>query len=251
MKIGFLSDIHEDIISLKKALRLLEKKGCTELVCLGDIVGFSVPSFKYLNTRNANECIDTVRFNCSIVIPGNHDLYAVRKTPRFNAGFEYTPNWYDLPFDEREEIADHQIWLYEDHDLSPMLNKKNQLYLESLEEFQKVTFDGIRILFSHYAFPDISGSTTHFIKNEHELKPHFEFMDMNNSLISFSGHRHNEGCIIASPDFFDGYSFEKKVILNDNEKYWVDVPAVASGKKEQGVLIFDTKYLSIETLRIS
>ncbi len=212
MKIGFLSDIHEDVESLKKAIIILEKAGCNELICLGDIVGFSVPTHKYLNTRNANECISIIRTNCSIVIPGNHDLYATRRLPLFTANFNYPQNWYQLPFGEREELADHKIWLYEDHDLSPMLSKKNQIYLSSLEEFQKSEFDGFQLLLSHYAYPDLSGSTTEFIGNQNQLQEHFKFMEMNKCQISFSGHRHVEGHTVATNREIKTFGFEKSEV---------------------------------------
>jgi len=241
MKLGFLSDIHEDVESLKKAIIILEKSGCNELICLGDICGFSVDTHKYLESRNANECISIIRSNCSIVIPGNHDLFSVRRIPEFTKGFDYDPNWYNLAYNEREEIANQQIWLYERHDLSPLLTRKNKVYLESLEEFQIVEFDGIQILFSHYAFPDLSGSTTEFISKQDQLKKHFNFQEIHQCSMSFSGHRHIEGCTIASHDSIIKKGFEK-INIQNNDALWIDGPAVCRSKKQNGVMIFDTKY---------
>lgn len=249
MKIGFLSDIHEDVESLQKAILLLEKAACNELVCLGDITGFSVDTHKYIDTRNANECISIVRSNCSIVIPGNHDLYSVKRIPQFTKGFDYPINWYDLAFDEREEKADQQIWLYEKHDLSALLSKKNNIYLKSLEEFQKAEFNGMQILFSHYAFPDLSGSTTQFISHQNQLKEHFNFQQMNKCSLSFSGHRHVEGSTIASSSLFIKNGFEK-IIINSHETLWIDGPAICQSKKQNGIMIFDTKYLEIQCIMI-
>lgn len=249
MKIGFLSDIHEDIESLKKAITILEKAGCNDLVCLGDITGFSVPTHKYLDTRNANECISMIRMNCSIVVPGNHDLYAVHSIPKFTSDFVYPENWYSLPFDEREEIADHKIWLYENYDLSPMLNRKNQLYLKSLEEFQKADFDGIPMFFSHYAFPDMSGSSTLFLGEARQLKQHLDFCKLNKCRLSFSGHRHVEGFNIVDRDSFELFGFERHII-DDSQSLWIDGPAVCRSKKQNGVMIFDTFYKEIQSLEI-
>ena len=35
MQLGFISDIHEDITSLQKALRLLEREKVDSIICLG------------------------------------------------------------------------------------------------------------------------------------------------------------------------------------------------------------------------
>lgn len=250
MKLGFLSDIHEDIESLKKAILLLEKAGCNDLICLGDISGYSVDTHNYLNRRNADECISIIRSNCSIVIPGNHDLFSIRRIPHYSNGFKYPSNWYDLAYNEREEKAKKQIWLYERYDLSPLLSRKNSVYLESLEEFQIAEYDEIQMLFSHYAFPDLSGSTTGFITNQHQLKMHFDFLRKNNCSISFSGHRHNEACIIASLNSYKKIGFEKTTI-NTNEAIWIDGPAVCRSKNQNGVMIFDTKYMEIQCTAIS
>ena len=42
MKIGIISDIHEDIKRLKEALAILHKQKCDQIVCLRDFVGYSV-----------------------------------------------------------------------------------------------------------------------------------------------------------------------------------------------------------------
>ena len=134
MRIGIISDIHEDYKSLKNALSSIEKMNVDEVVCLGDIVGFNTKSFNYLERRDPANCIAAIRENCSIVVTGNHDLYAVRKTPVHDAGFNFTKNWYSLGYDERKQRGGNHVWLYEDLELSAMLNTKDRTYLASLPE---------------------------------------------------------------------------------------------------------------------
>ena len=119
MKIAIISDIHEDYISLLQAARLIEQKNCDEIVCLGDIVGYSIPFYDYLDTRDASNCVEWVRTNCKYVVAGNHDLYASRKIPVSRVrDFVYQENWYNLSYSQRKEISQNALWLYEDNELS-------------------------------------------------------------------------------------------------------------------------------------
>ena len=111
MKIAIISDIHEDIVSLKKAITIIEKNNADKIACLGDIVGFSVPYYPYIKTRNATECINIIKQNCDIVVAGNHDIYESKRIPNHTAGINYPNNWYSLSYEQREKIANNKIWL--------------------------------------------------------------------------------------------------------------------------------------------
>lgn len=83
MKIGFISDIHDDIQSLEIALDILSGEGCDKIVCLGDITGFVIPFYRHIARRDTEACISIVKEKCSVAVAGNHDLYAVRRIPNF------------------------------------------------------------------------------------------------------------------------------------------------------------------------
>ena len=87
MKLGIITDIHEDVVNLKKAISIFETLQCDEIICLGDIIGYNAFYYNYHNTRDANESINIIKSNCRIVLIGNHDLYAIGKLPENRKDF--------------------------------------------------------------------------------------------------------------------------------------------------------------------
>ena len=39
MKIGIITDVHNNVIALNSMLQLFEEKGCDDIICCGDIIG--------------------------------------------------------------------------------------------------------------------------------------------------------------------------------------------------------------------
>ncbi|MDY4784956.1 metallophosphoesterase family protein [Pygmaiobacter massiliensis] len=63
---GIISDIHGNYPALCAVLECLRKAHCTEILCLGDVAGYSCM---------VNECIDLLRQEKVISLKGNHDSY--------------------------------------------------------------------------------------------------------------------------------------------------------------------------------
>lgn len=248
MEIGIISDIHEDVESLRLALKLLQKSKCDEIVCLGDIVGYSVPHYNYLNTRNASECISIVRSTCSVVISGNHDLYAIRKLSEFRNGFQYPDNWFELDFRERKKISEDKLWLYEDEELSPLLNKSDRAYLDSLPEYAIKVYGGINFLFAHYLYPDISGSEAMFRYKKKDVREHVEFIEKNKCTIGISGHAHIDGYLYGNRNSVKWKDFGK--YLHKIKYSWIVGPCIANSSRNSGFIIFDTDSLEIDVVRL-
>ncbi len=238
MKIAFISDIHEDVINLARAFRMIEKLKCDEIVCLGDIVGFCVPYYKYIDTRDANACIKLISENAKYVVAGNHDHFALRKLPSFTDGHEIPGNWYELPFPVRRQMFEPGIWLYEDNELSALLSESAAQYLNDLPEYITVNLGKHKFLLSHYLYPDITGFTKNFYLSDKEFRPHFEFMEKQNAGMAVFGHTHPDGLSVISKQVALSY-IRKKTFLPEYIN-GIGVPAITSSSRLPGFAIFNT-----------
>ncbi|HUU06428.1 MAG TPA: metallophosphoesterase [Patescibacteria group bacterium] len=249
MKIGILSDIHEDGDRLREVLRGMEKRGVDAIACLGDIVGFDILLYRYLATRNASYCLDLVRENCRWVVAGNHDLFAIRKLPDVNGCFPFPKNWYQLDFQERKRLGRQQVWLFEDHELPALLAGRDRDYLHSLPLIQEVELAGTRVLFSHAVFPDWSGSLTWRPKNHWDFQRHFRLLTKQGCRLGISGHLHPNGIGIADGQRFDFLRFRTYRISRDLVQYVC--PCTASSSSKNGYLLLDTAGMTVEAVSMN
>lgn len=250
MLLGILADVHEDIIRLEESIDIFNDRHVDEIICLGDIVGFCVPYYSYLKTRDSNKVAEWVREICSISVIGNHDLYAIRKTPVNSERFKYPENWYDLDYNTRKEISNGKLWLYEDSELSSLLNYDNKEYIRTLPEYLIQDYGEYKILYSHYFYPDVTGCLSIIIKDISELRQHFEFMKQNECLYAFSGNDHYQGIKVFMEDSIMEIKLGEKCILPDKH-LWLHIPAVANGTNQNGIAIYNTDTREIEAIPLN
>jgi predicted phosphodiesterase len=238
MKLAVISDIHEDIVSLRLAIQKIEKANVDEIICLGDISGYNPKYYNYFDTRDAHECLDVIKQNCIIILLGNHDLHAIKKLPELSPEFDYPKNWYSLDYYEKMEYAKGRILLYDDSDLAPRYSKADLEFLSDLKQYEILNTDNYNILFSHYAYPNISGLEIVYYLDHTDFSSHFKFMDKLNCKVSITGHEHTPGLCYVTKTQFRLKNFGKRKI-KDSE-FLLMCPSIANGRNRNGFMIYDT-----------
>lgn len=250
MRIAIISDIHEDILALRKVMEKIDRAGYDRLVCLGDISGFSVPFYTYHASRSAHDCLSLLREKDAIIVPGNHDYHAARKVPEHSPAFGFPSDWYELEYRQRRILAQNEIWLHEENDLDPLYTSEDIQYLRTLPEYHVMKDTGNHnLLFSHYVWPNLSGFVKKFSIIPGEFGPHFEFMSSLGCSVSFTGHSHVRGYTMAFPRYFADYRYGRRRL--ETFPVIVGIPPVTSHKNRSGFCIFDTARPLLRVVRCS
>ncbi len=248
MRLAVLSDIHSDLPSLEKALKAIRSAGCDRILCLGDIVGYSYHYADYLEGRDPNACIELVRENCDDVICGNHDLHAVLKLPSNHDQIGMPSNWYDLDLGERSRIFGNRFWLYED-ELQDPISENSKAYLMQLPETLVIENDRMKILATHFVWPDLCGSMQGSPSTLEDFQDHLRMIRKNKCLVGLAGHAHLEGYAQISKKAFGMNYFRKASLLRRPQL--IIVPAITREKGQNGYLFLDTKKFNFEALPLT
>jgi diadenosine tetraphosphatase ApaH/serine/threonine PP2A family protein phosphatase len=84
MAIAIISDVHANLEALQAVLEDIDARGFTDIVCLGDVVGYG---------PNPRECADVVRARCRFTIRGNHEEALVTGAEGFNPFARKAIDW--------------------------------------------------------------------------------------------------------------------------------------------------------------
>lgn len=247
MRIAIISDIHEDIVSLRRVIGKIDKKGYDRLICLGDISGFSVPHYSFQKTRSAHDCLSLLREREAVIVPGNHDYHAAKMLPESSPVFDFPPNWYELDYRQREELGQNAVWLHEENDLDPLYTHEDLAYLNTLPEFYIMKDTGRKLLFSHYVYPNLSGIRRGFYSYAREFSEHFAFMEQRQCEISVTGHVHARGCYTVSPGQFNQH--RSRNIQLKAFPICIGIHPVTGDHNRSGFCIFDTERQTLRAER--
>ncbi len=239
MEYTIISDLHEDIDSLIKILKLSTNK--KKYISLGDNIGISKKYYSHVN-NDANKCLSLMKKNEFIGVRGNHDNFHLNIIPKQSI-FLYP----DLLYKSNvQNNLSNKIWSFLDEEPT-FLTEENIQYLKNFEEYL-IKDD---TLFSHFLFPDITGSVKLKEINFKEiLNIHFLYMDFNDISFSFVGHLHvkkvqiisnKRGILEIKNDYFN---FEKKY---ENEKFIIFCPSIIQNRIYLTYNIKD-KYIKVMNL---
>jgi predicted phosphodiesterase len=245
MKIAIITDIHENFVNLEKAFKAIAYQGCDAVVCLGDVMGFS-PAF-YSHHPDANACLDMLREKADIVIAGNHDLFTEARLPWYHAKKSIPRNWYQLSIAERMRLSENKIWLYLD-EVVPELSAQNHTFLQGLNEWEVLEYNGNQYLFTHFFHPDMSGIGRWFPFHNLEIQDHFRFMKEQGCRCSFVGHSHPKGLVAVNRWFWEDPT-EKKLRIKKYHKAFI-CPAIAGERYPGSFTIFDTENSVMQVISI-
>jgi len=245
MKLGIITDIHEDAERLLIAINSLEKLGCNEIVCLGDISGFDERFYSYRYSKNFSYCLDIIKSNCKIIIPGNHDLYHLSKLPKYNTIFHFPSNWYQLPLQERKNLSKGLIWLYE-KDFP--INAKEEFSELMSDYYDKyiAEYDGINLLLTHSIAPDYSGFLTKKPIKPNEFGEHLQLLADNNCTIGISGHLHPNGLLRIDGKKSYNPKFTQFELPEGYTMQFI-CPCIADGMQDNGYTLLDSYNKTIES----
>lgn len=99
MRIGIISDVHSNFEALCAVSEELERLGCDQVICLGDVVGYGA---------SPNETCDVVRNLADVTILGNHDAAV---SGRMDYSYYYDAARHALDWTASRLREDHVAWL--------------------------------------------------------------------------------------------------------------------------------------------
>lgn len=165
MKIGVITDIHNNLVALKAVIEKLNQSECDKIICCGDIIGIGPCPEETVQYMKQIPNLIAVR--------GNHEKYLLEGMP------DKYPNEEQM---DGEEINHHK-W---EHSL---LSIESVNFLKSLPYRIDVTYEGLSLSVIHYCM-DHEGHYVNFKMNPSEADLESMFADVGSDIILF-GHDHN------------------------------------------------------------
>jgi len=177
MKVGIITDIHNNSVALEAILTEFEERGVEKIICCGDIIGIG---------PNPEECVQMLIQNNKLIacVLGNHERYL---TEGFDVKVKMTDG----------EKAQHK-WEH------ARLSDASKSFIYGLKPYENVVINGKKIHVIHYAIDEL-GEYLHFGKEPQleDLEKSFATVDAD---VVLYGHEHNPSILKGSKLFINAGS---------------------------------------------
>jgi diadenosine tetraphosphatase ApaH/serine/threonine PP2A family protein phosphatase len=186
--LAIISDIHSNLEALTAVFAEIDRRGISDVVCLGDVVGYGA---------NPVECLDMVLSRCRACLMGNHDFAVFYEPFNFNVGAEQASFWTRQCFE---------------NDPDPIRRAARWKYLANLpvriknQDFMAVHASPRRPV-NEYIFPD------DIYTNPGKFVSIFERVEK----LCFVGHTHVPGVFLEGPDFYSPDELDGRFELSDEK----------------------------------
>jgi len=219
--LAIVSDIHGNLEAFTTVLAEIERRGVTDIICLGDVVGYG---------PNPMECLDLVRTRCRASLMGNHDFAVFYEPFNFNSGAEQACYWTRAQFENDPDVARRaERWKHLGN--LPVRIKTGEYVAVHASPRRPI---------NEYIFPDdIYTNPTKFVS----IFERFE-------RLCFVGHTHVPGVFLEGPDFYSPDELDYRFELTD-EKAIINVGSVGQPRdrdpRSSFVILTDT---AVEFVRL-
>ena len=164
MKLGIITDIHNNVTALQAVMKQLDQMHCDKIVCCGDVIGIGPYPEKTVQHM--------MQIPNLIAVRGNHEQYLLEGMPA-----EY-PNEEDMSPGEME----HHRWEHQ------LLSEASAAFLQELPYRVDEVFDGLRVTVIHSCI-DGQGHFHGSVRNPSESDLREMFTDIDSDVILY-GHDH-------------------------------------------------------------
>ena len=219
---AIVSDIHGNLEAFTVVLDEIQRRGISDIICLGDVVGYG---------PNPMECLDLVNQRCKVSLMGNHDFAVFYEPFNFNSGAEQACFWTRRQF-ELDPDAKRRAERWKFLGNLPVRLRGNDYIAVHASPRRPI---------NEYIFPDdIYTNPTKFVS----IFERFE-------RLCFVGHTHVPGVFLEGPDFYSPDELDFKFELTD-EKAIINVGSVGQPRdrdpRSSFVIVGDTY---IEFVRVT
>lgn len=188
MNYAVVSDVHSNLEALKAVLKDIKKRKISEIIFLGDAVGYG---------PNPNECIDLLRENCKFFLAGNHDWAAIGL-----ADIEY--------FNEYARAA--ILWTTE------VLTEENRNIIKTFQLIGEIKKEDIFLVHSTPKEPE----AWHYLLTLWDAEVNFHYFGQK---ICILGHSHQPFVIERLPSA-EMVTYKNRARLGKSERYIINAGSV-------------------------